>query len=108
FIRPDMATIIDEALRIIEIHGEDLRFLLKTKVTKKYVVDVYANVPVFPQPSCIFTSLTNRANGQFLESPPFPVIGFPYVDFSTGPIKITEILKELSSFVEKERPIMSK
>jgi hypothetical protein len=108
FIRPDMESAIDEAAKMVETYGDELRFLLKTKETKKYVVDVYANIPVFPQPAYLFTSFTDRTSGQFLESPPFPLMGFPAFGFSTGPIKITEILKELPSFAEKERPVMSK
>lgn len=108
FIRPDMAATIDEASKVVARHGDALRFLLKTKITKNYIVDEYASILEFPTACNIFTSLTDRVTGKFYESPPFPVIGFPAFHFTTGPIKITEILKDFPQFIEKERPVMSK
>lgn len=108
-IRPDLTTIVEDAEKMVRTHGDDLRFLLQTHQTKRYVVDVYFNIPVGPEPAYLFTALTDRDSGEFLEGPPLPTgsLGGAPFDYK-GPIKITEIEKTLSDFVPKERPIMSK
>jgi hypothetical protein len=56
-IRPDLATTIDDAERMVRAHGDELRFLLKTRQAKRFIVDISFNIAVWPQPSRLFVSL---------------------------------------------------
>jgi hypothetical protein len=107
-IRPDLATTVESADRIVRTHGKDLRFLLKTRQTKRYSVEISFNVAVWPETSNVFTSLTDLSDGQFFDAPPLP-IGFYSDAFNyNGPIRISEIEQARSELVPRTRPPMSK
>jgi hypothetical protein len=107
-IRPDLASVVENAEKIVRAHGDNLRFLIKTRQTKRYIVDLSCNIPVWKQPSYIFTSLTDLSSGAFLEAPPLLIEAYLYAFDYNGPIRVTDIDKELSDFVPKTRPVMSK
>jgi hypothetical protein len=107
-IRPDMASTIETGAQIVRAHGEDLRFLLKTRQTKRYTVEISFNVAVWPRPSNVFTSLTDHSNGEFFDSPPLPISFYGDAFDYNGPIKISDIEKERSQYVSRTRPEMSK
>jgi hypothetical protein len=107
-IRPDLAAMIAAAEQVVRTHGEDLRFLLKTRQTKRFTIDLSFNVAVWPQSSYLFTSVTDLSTGAFLDGPPLP-IGFYSDAFNyNGPIKVSDIEKEISEFVPRARPAISK
>jgi hypothetical protein len=53
-IRPDLTLLVENAERTVSNHGDDLRFLLKSRQTKQFIVEVSFNVAVWPQPTYLF------------------------------------------------------
>jgi hypothetical protein len=94
-IRPDLAGIIEDAQRIVREQGDNLRFLLKTRQMKDYIIDVSCTISIWPQPSLLFVSLTDRSNGAFLEAPPIPVQFYAQVFDLAGAIRVTKTATEL-------------
>lgn len=72
-IRPDCAQMIDDADSLVRQHGSDLRFLLKTKQTKRHTVDVSFDISDWPAPSHFHVSVTDRSNGEVLDATPVPL-----------------------------------
>jgi hypothetical protein len=107
-IRPDLATTVESADRIVRTHGAYLRFLLKTRQTKRFVVEISFSVGVWPKPSHVHTSLIDLSSGEFLDAPPLPITSYSDAFDYTGPIRISDIEKMRSEFVAKTRPSMSK
>jgi hypothetical protein len=107
-IRPDLAATVETADRIVRTHGEDLRFLLKTRQMKRFNVEVSFSIAVWPQPSSVFTSLIDLSSGEFLDAPPLPIAFYSDAFDYNGPIRISEIEKARSEFVPRTRPPMSK
>jgi hypothetical protein len=130
-IRPDIAPLIEDAEQIVREHRENLRFLLKTRQTKRFVVEISCGIAVWPQPSLLFVSLTDRSSDVFLEAPAVPVQFYDQAFDLAGAIRVTEaavelrpnesvaakmistrnggpIVKSLSEFEPRERPIFSK
>lgn len=107
-IRPDLAAMIEHAEQTVRTHGDDLRFLLKSRRTKRFIVDISCNIPVWPQPSYLFTSLTDLSSGAFLEAPPLPIGFYGGAVEYNGPIKIADIEKALSEFAPRTRSVFSK
>jgi hypothetical protein len=108
-----------------------LRFLLKSRETKRFVVDISSNISEWPQPSYLFVSLTDRSSGQYLESAPVELMFYQYalhlagtVRVSTDTIRIVpnksigaqltaaqhvrDLDKPISEFFPRQRPIFSK
>lgn len=107
-IRPDLEATIEHADQVVREHGDRLRFLLQTRRTKRFVVDISFNIATWPSASNLFTSLTDVSSGAFLEGPPLPMVSYANAFDYNGPIKITDIERELSTFVPRTRPVMSK
>jgi len=130
-IRPDLAATIQHAEQLAISHGDNLRFLVKTHQTKRFVVDISFNISVWPEPSFLFVSLTDRQTGAFLEAPPTPMQFYDQAFDLAGAIKVTDttvtirpnpsysamltsaqhggpIVKAISKFVPKDPPAMSK
>ena len=130
-IRPDLATKIEDAEKTVRMHGDDLRFLLKTRQTKRYTVDISFNIAVWPNPSLLFVSLTNRSSGVFLEAPPTPMRFYADAFRLAGAIKIADgsaavlphesfsatltsalhgcpVVKAICEFTPRVRPVLSK
>jgi hypothetical protein len=72
-IRPDLTEMVNSAERMVRTHSDKLRFLLKTRHTKRFTVDISFNIAVWPEPSLLFVSLTDRSSGVYLEAPPTPM-----------------------------------
>ena len=112
-------------------NGDDLRFLLKSARTRQFMVDISSNIPVWPQPSLLFVSLTDRSNGECLEAPPFPMQFYTDGLDLVGKIKVSStdltllpkpsfvgklasarygrpLVKPISEFVPTTQPAMSK
>lgn len=129
-IRPDLKTLIDSAGDTVRTHGGELRFLLKSRQTKHFQVDISFSIAVWPQPSHLFVSLTDPTDGVFLDAPPIPV-GFYAEAFDlAGEIKVSgaaaslqphrsagakltasrygSLTTELTEFVPATRPMFSK
>ena len=88
-IRPDLATMIEHAEQMVIDHRENLRFLLKSRQTKQFTVDVSFNIAIWSQPSHMFISLTNRSDGTFLEAPPIPLLFYDQAFDLAGAIKVS-------------------
>jgi hypothetical protein len=90
-IRPDLTTIVESAEQTVRMHGDDLRFLLKTRQTKRFTIDISFNIAVWPQPSFLFVSLTDGSSGAFLEAPPIPMLFYTQAFDLAGAIKISDV-----------------
>jgi hypothetical protein len=89
-IRPDLATMIEAAERMVRMHGDDLRFLLKTRQTKRFTIDVSFTIAVWPQPSLFFVSLTDLSSGTFLEASPIPLRFYAEAFDLAGAIRVPD------------------
>jgi hypothetical protein len=130
-IRPDLTAAVQHAEQLAVAHGDDLRFLVKTHQTKRYVVEISFNISVWPEPSLLFVSLTDRQSDTFLEAPPFAMQFYAEAFDLAGAIKVTDtsvtirphpsfsamltsarhggpLVKMISQFLPKSRPAMSK
>jgi hypothetical protein len=130
-IRPDLAATVEDAERTVRTYGDKLRFLLKTGHTKHFTVDISCNIAVWPQPSLLFVSLTDRSSGAFLEAPPTPMQFYADAFQLAGAIEVTDasaavlpnqsfsamltsarhggpIVKAISEFTSSARPVLSK
>jgi hypothetical protein len=95
-IRPDLTSLIEHAERTVIDHGDDLRFLLKSRQSKQFIVEVSFNISVWPQPSHLFVSLTDRSSGTYLEAPPIAVPIYFHAFDLAGAIKVTKASVDLS------------
>jgi hypothetical protein len=130
-IRPDLAAAIEEAAQIVRMHGDGLRFLLKSRQTKQFVLDISFNIAVWPQPSFLFVSITDRSSGAFFEALPIPLRFHDEAFDLVGTIKVADavatiLLRQslvgklasqhyggpvsisISEFLPRERPVLSK
>lgn len=128
-IRPDLANLISDAEQIVREQGDNLRFLLKTRETKQHIIDISCTIAVWPQPSHLVVSLSDRSTGAFLEAPPIPVQFYAEVFDLAGAIRVTKaeaapnqsfgarptsagfgapLVKSLSEFLPGVRPAFSK
>jgi hypothetical protein len=71
-IRPDLAQAVEHADAIVRSHCDSLRFLLRSRTTKRFIVEVSTTIGTWPAASQMFVSLTDRSTGDYLESPPEP------------------------------------
>jgi len=130
-IRPEQADEIRNAAKVVDLYGEDLRFLLKTRTTKRFRTEISFSIAAWPEPSSLFVSLTELASGDFLETTPIP-LRFYFEAFDlAGSIKVTDstatlapnqsvaaklasmhhggpLTKAISDFSPSERPMMSR
>jgi hypothetical protein len=130
-IRPDRCSIIDYADKIVRLHGDDLRFLLKTRRTKRFTIEISFTIAVWPELSFLFVSLVDHSSGAFLEAPPiqmqiyldaFHLAGSIKVDTTKATVLANKsvgarltalrhggsLVKTLSDFVPTTRPLYSK
>lgn len=68
--RPDLTDMVESAARVTRREAENLRLLIKTRRTKKLIIDTSLAIDVWPRPSHLFLSLTELASGAYLEAPP--------------------------------------
>ncbi len=71
-IRPDAANLIDKADKTVRQYAGDLRFLIKSKPYKRYILNVATTIAAHPEPSRLYASLTDKESGNFAELPPVP------------------------------------
>ena len=69
-LRPDLAEQIDAACDAVEARGDDMRFVIKSKVTDRERVDVSVNVPTGRSAAHLFVTVTNLNDGSIREAPP--------------------------------------
>ncbi|WP_332700639.1 hypothetical protein [Devosia sp.] len=74
-VRPDQAEMIRNAGAVVSEHGSRLRFMIKRRETKKLVVEISSNIEVWPKPSQLFISHTDKATGIYREADPID-LGF--------------------------------
>jgi hypothetical protein len=72
-IRPDACELIDRADKAVRQHGADLRFLIRSKPYKQYILKVASTIAAHPNPSLLYVSVTDRESGVFVEVAPVPV-----------------------------------
>jgi hypothetical protein len=87
-VRPDLMAMVDGAWKMVRAHGDNLRFLLKTRQTKRFTVDISFNIVVWPEPSLLFVSLTDRSTGAYFEAPPTPMQFYAHAFDLVGEVKI--------------------
>lgn len=129
-IRPDLTTMIEHAERMVTDHRENLRFLVKSRQTKQFTVDVSFNIACWPQPSHMFLSLTNRSDGTFLEAPPMALLFYDQAFDLAGAIRVSrtavdilpnqsvgarlvaarhgDVHRMVTEFLPRKRPVFSK
>jgi hypothetical protein len=129
-IRPDLETTIAGAEQTVRTHGDRLRFLLKSRQTKHFKIDISFNIAVWPQPSSLFVSLTDLSSGAFLEAPPIPIRFYGDAFHLAGGIRITgaaatvlpnrsvaakvtaslhdPVVREITEFLPRTPPVLSK
>ncbi len=96
-IRPNACELIDRADKAVGQHGEDLRFLIRSKPYKQYILKVASTIAAHPNPSLLYVSVTDRESGAFIEVAPIPV-GFYADAFSdAASIGIRDIEVDVSS-----------
>jgi len=108
-IRPDLYGVVNEAERMVSTHGDDLRFLMQMRKTKRSTIELYFSLPTPPATSLLFTGFTDAKTGVFLESPALDtgVIGAP-LEYNAKPVGIAEIEKMTDILRTKKRPVLSK
>lgn len=117
-IRSDLVAVVKEADRVVREQGKVLRFLMRTQETKRYIIERSFSIGVWerampPQlikdPSRLFTSLTDRITGEFLDGPAQPMPFDHYGAFMFNKLmRVSDIEATLDSFVARQRPPMSK
>lgn len=108
-IRPDLYGVVNEAERMVRTHGDDLRFLMQVRKTKRSTIELYFSLPVSPWSAQLYTGFTDAKTGVFLESPPLDtgVAGAPF-EYNAKPVGIAEIEKMTDVLRPKKRPVLSK
>ena len=116
--------------QMVTDHRENLRFLMKSRQTKRFTVDISFNIASWPQPSHMFLSLTSRSDGTFLEAPPMAVLFYDQAFDLAGTIKVSStavdilpnqsvgarltaarlggVHRMVTEFLPRERPVFSK
>jgi hypothetical protein len=89
-IGPECSSVIDHADEIVRTHRDDLRFLLRTRRTKRFTMEVSFTIAVWPQPSLLFVSLVEHASGAFLDSAPIEMPFYAEAFDLAGAIKVDE------------------
>lgn len=72
-IRPDACDLIDRADNAVRQHGADLRFLIRSKAYKRYILKAASTIAAQPDPSLLYVSLTDKESGVLVEVDPVPV-----------------------------------
>ncbi|HTK85361.1 MAG TPA: hypothetical protein VL625_09780, partial [Patescibacteria group bacterium] len=108
-IRPDLYDLVNGTEKTVRTHGDDLRFLMQTRITKRSTIELYFSLPAPPATSLLFTGFTDAKTGVFLESPALDtgVIGAP-LEYNAKPVGIAEIEKMTDILRTKKRPVLSK
>jgi hypothetical protein len=129
-IRPEQGETIENAAKIVDLYRTNLRFLLKTRSTKRFKTEISFNIAAWPEPSSLFVSLTDLSSGGFLEGSPIPLRAYFEAFDLAGSIKVTDSMatltpnqsvaaqlaslhhggplkKAISEFCPRERPMMS-
>jgi hypothetical protein len=130
-IRPDLGKTIDIAADIVAAQRENLRFLLKSRETKRFVIEISSTIAEWPQPSHFFVSLTDRVTGEYFEAPPISLSVYLDALALAGTVKLdtkrvqlvpnTSIFAKLTAarhehqlstpidgFIQRARPVFSK
>jgi len=87
-IRPELSPTLDEFDRDLKAVGDTLRFLLKVYRTKRLVVEVSFNLPVWKQQAFLFLSATDPSSGEYFEAPPFPLKLYSDAGALAGTLKL--------------------
>jgi hypothetical protein len=72
-IRPDLQETIEGAAKTVASERESLRFLLKSRATRRFIVEVSCNIADWPQQSSLYASLTDKSSGEYREAAPIPL-----------------------------------
>lgn len=90
-IRPDQSDLIRNADQLVRQRGEELRFLLKRKETKRQIVEVSFSIGVWPSyPSQLFVSRTDTLTGTYSEAEPISLRFYDEAFDLAGGIKVTD------------------
>lgn len=77
---PNDTKLVDKAVQVVRQYGSDLRFLVREKVYKRYILKIGVTITVHPEPSRLYVTIIDRESGHKSETSPIPV-GFPYSVF---------------------------
>lgn len=87
-IRPDLTEAIEATAETVASQRESLRFLLKWRESKRFIVEASCNITQWPQPSSLYASLTDRSSGEYLEAEPIPLSFYMEALDLAGAIKL--------------------
>lgn len=89
-IRPDLTSVIDDADGTVRSHSANLRFLIKSKQTRRFFVEISSTISDWPQPSHLFVALTDRSDGAYFEAAPVPLQFYSDAFDLAGQIKVSD------------------
>jgi hypothetical protein len=130
-IRSDLSATIDTAERIVASERQNLRFLLKERQTKRFIVEISSTISDWPQPSHLVVALTDRSSGEYFDAEPVRMRFYLDALDLAGTIRVSdasillvpnqsigarltasshggEVDKPISEFFPRQRPVMSK
>ncbi len=88
---PDAKDLIDAADQAVRAYGGDLRFLVRAKPYKDYVLQAATTISVHPNPTTLYFSVLSRTSGETVELPPIEG-GMYFQAFSeTSGIRLSDI-----------------
>ena len=95
--RPDLSDLVESAARIVRTEAENLRLLIKSRRTKKFIIDTALAIDAWPRPSRLFLSLTELASGTYLEAPSISLAFYPEAFDLAGQIGVNTSAIQLST-----------
>jgi len=102
--RPDQMDMINRADAIVRAQRQHLRFLMKRRENNKVVTEISFNIAQWPDASCLFITVTDKATGGCREADPIALGWYMEAFDLLGGIR----LKDAKNLREKpERPVFS-
>jgi hypothetical protein len=86
-IKPEQSEVIRLSDAVVRQNAESLRFLVKSHDTKKFKVEVSFNISIWPNPSFLYVTLTNKLDGITVEAPPTAL------DFYDSALSLVDTIK---------------
>lgn len=72
-IRPELAGLVESSAVLVQEAGDRLRFLIRSRQTKEFRIDISFNIAPWPTQSYLFVNLSKTLTGEIFEAPPIPL-----------------------------------